>query len=138
MATVLASTNQGNPSDGNPCPFPSFGNVGAPYMEMLSLPGFTIGFSIWLFSTPMVLNTQTDPQLGSPPPEPYRPLVNLKIDPLPSSHVRSSSYSYSLFGENMQVSNQVDKKKKIRKWATKQLMLLMHLMLRNLPIDLIK
>jgi len=46
MATFPESTNQGFPLDWNPGPFPSFGNVGAPYMATLSLPGLTIGLLI--------------------------------------------------------------------------------------------
>ena len=41
-------TNQGIPSEGNLGPFPSFGNVRAPYMATLSLPGLTVGFPMWL------------------------------------------------------------------------------------------
>jgi len=59
MAIVPDSTSQGNPSDGNPDPLPSFGNVSASYVATLSLLGFTIGFLVWLFSTPMVPNIQT-------------------------------------------------------------------------------
>ena len=62
METIPESTNQGNPSDRNPGPFPSFGNISVPYMEMFSLPRFTIGFLVWLFSNPMVLNVQNAPQ----------------------------------------------------------------------------
>ena len=43
MATNSESTDQGIPFDGNPSPFPSFGNIVAPYMATLSLPRFTIG-----------------------------------------------------------------------------------------------
>jgi len=67
MAIFLESTNQGNPFDKNHGPFPSFGNVGAPYMETFFLPEFTIGFPVWLISTPMVLNVQTSSPLLSPP-----------------------------------------------------------------------
>ena len=49
MATFPEFTNQGIPSDGNPSPFPPFGNVGPPYMETLSLPRLTVGFPVWLF-----------------------------------------------------------------------------------------
>jgi len=108
MEIVLGSTNQGNTSDGNLGPFPSFGNISAPYMEMLSILGFTIGFLVWLFSTPMVLNVQTAYQLVSPPLGPYQSLV----DSLHYSPVHSSSSSSSLSGESLQVINQVDKKKK--------------------------
>jgi len=68
IETVTKYANKGNPSYKNPSHFPSFGNIGAPYMATLSLPGFTIGFPIWLFLTPMVPNVQTTSQLGSPPP----------------------------------------------------------------------
>jgi len=68
MATVPESTNQGNPSYGNLGPFPYFGNIGSPYMETLSLPRFTIGLPVWLFSTSLVPNVQTSPQPSSPPP----------------------------------------------------------------------
>lgn len=67
MAIVPESTNQGNPSDRNPSTFPSFANIGAPYMATLSLPGFTIGLSVWLFLTSLVLNVQTSPPPSSPP-----------------------------------------------------------------------
>ena len=46
MATFLEFSNQGIPSEGNPSPFRNFGNVGAPYMETLSLPGLIVGFPI--------------------------------------------------------------------------------------------
>lgn len=49
METFIKSTSQGNPSDGNPSPFPSFKNIGAPYMEMLSLPEFSVSLSICYF-----------------------------------------------------------------------------------------
>ena len=56
MAEIIESTNKGNPSEKNPGPFPPFGNIGAPYMAIFSLPEFTIGFSVWFFFTPMVIN----------------------------------------------------------------------------------
>ena len=46
MTTFPESTNQGFPSYGNPSPFPSFGNVAAPYMATLSLPWLTIGLPV--------------------------------------------------------------------------------------------
>jgi len=46
MEAFPESTSQGFTSDGNPGPFPSFENVGAPYMATLSLPGLTIGLPI--------------------------------------------------------------------------------------------
>ena len=53
----MESTNQGVPLGGNPSPFSSWGDVGAPHMATLSLPGLTIGLPVWLFSTFVVQNT---------------------------------------------------------------------------------
>jgi len=41
---------------GGLCGFPWFGNVGAPFMATLNLSGFTLGVSVWLFSTLNVPN----------------------------------------------------------------------------------
>ena len=98
MATFPEFTNQGIPSEGNPSPFPSFGNVGAPYMATMSLPGLTVGFPIWLFLTSVALNVPTSIRL-SPSPEQHH--VDLKIDPSPSFP-----------GESLDSINQVAKKKK--------------------------
>lgn len=97
METVQGTTYQWNPSDRNPGdPFHYFGNIVAPYMETLSLSQFTIGLLVWLFSTPMVPNTQIDSQSSSPPLEQDKSHVDPKIDPLPSSPIVSSSlYSSS-------------------------------------------
>ena len=54
MAKFSDFSNQGIPFEGNPSPFLSFGNVGAPYMVTLSLPGLNIGLPVWIFSTSMV------------------------------------------------------------------------------------
>ena len=64
MATFPESTSQGFPSDGNPGPFPSFGNVGAPYMETLSLPGLTTGLPVWLFSTSVIPSVSTPTRMS--------------------------------------------------------------------------
>jgi len=105
VATVPESTNQGNPSNGNPSAFPSFGNIGAPYMEMVSLPRFTIGFPVLFFSTTMVPNVKTASQPSYPPPEQYQPQFDNKLDPLPSSPIVSSSLSSSLPSESIYSSN---------------------------------
>ena len=52
----MESTNQGFPREGNPSPFLSWGEVGPPHMATLSLPGLTIGFPVWLFSTSVIQN----------------------------------------------------------------------------------
>ena len=108
MATFLEFTNQGIPSEGNPSPFPAFGNVGAPYMETFSLPRLTVGLLLWLFSTSMVLNNSISIQ-SSPPPEQHH--VDSKVDPSPSSPISSSSSSTPP-SESLDSSNQVAKKKK--------------------------
>ena len=108
MATFLEFTNQRIPSEGNPGPFLAFGNVGAPYMAMLSLLGLTVGFPVWLFSTSVVPNAPTFVQ-PSPPPEQHH--VDSKVDLSPSSPISSSSSSTSP-GESLDSSNQVANKKK--------------------------
>ena len=108
MATFSEFTNQGIPSEGNPGHFPPFGNVGAPYMATLSLPGLTIGLPVWLFSTSVVPNVLATVQ-SVPPLEQHH--VDSKVDLSPSSPVSVSSSSTSL-GESLDSSNQVAKKKK--------------------------
>ncbi|CAA3032931.1 Hypothetical predicted protein [Olea europaea subsp. europaea] len=87
METFLEFTNPVIPSDGNPSHFTPFVNVGAPYVEMLSLPRLTVGLPVWLFSTSLVLTVS------------------------PSSPISMSSSS-TLLGESLDSSNQVAKKKK--------------------------
>ena len=108
MATFLESTSQGFPLDGNPGPFPSFGNVGASYMAMLSLLGLTISLPIWLFSTSVVPSVPTP----APPSPSFQSRHNdSKVDPSPSSPISSPSSSTSP-GESLKSSNQEAKKNK--------------------------
>ena len=81
-------------------------------MATLSLPGFTIGFLVWLFSTALVQSVKISPQSSIPPTGQNQPPVDPKVDPLPSSSVVSSSPSSSSPGESIDTSKQVDKKKK--------------------------
>jgi len=110
METSPEYTSQGFPSDQNPSPFPSFGNVGAPYMETLSLTRLTIGLPIWLFFisvVPSVLTlAQTSPSFESRH-------VDSKVDLSRSSHISSPSSSTSP-GESFKSSNQKAKKKKMK------------------------
>ena len=108
MATFSEFTNQGIPSEGNPGQFPPFGNVGAPYMATLSLPGLTVGLPVWLFSTSVVPNISATVQSVSPPEQHH---VDSKVDLSPSSPVSASPSSTSP-GESLDSSNQVAKKKK--------------------------
>lgn len=112
MATFLESTTQGIPPDGNPVPFPLFGNVGAPYMATLSLPRLTIGFPVWLFLTSVVPSVMT-PIPPSPSSEPRH--VDSKVEPAPSSPVSLPSSPPSP-GESSISSNQETKKKKKKKF----------------------
>lgn len=75
------------------------------YMEILSLPGFIIGFLVSLLSTPMVLNVPTTPQPNSPPHEQHQPRVDPKVNPLSSSSIISSSLSSSLPRESPYSNN---------------------------------
>jgi len=90
MSTVLESSKQGTHLHGDPSPFLGFVNIGPPYTATLSLPIFTIGLPLWLFSTPMIQNY---PRVSNakPPPQEHKPHVDL----FPSSHVRYSSLSSS-------------------------------------------
>ena len=119
MATNLESTDQGIPFDGNPSPFPPFRNVGAPYMATMSLPIFTIGLPVWLFSTSLVQNFVISLQSSTPPAGQNQPPVDPKVDTLPSSSVFSSSPSSSLPGESIGTSNQVARKKNKAKMKKK-------------------
>ena len=101
METFMEFTNQGIPSEGNLGPFPSFGNVGAPYMATLSLPRLTVGLTIWLFSTSVVPSVPSTIQ-SSPSPEQHH--VASKVELSPSSPISSSSSSNSP-GESLYSSN---------------------------------
>jgi len=79
----MESTNQGVSLGGNPSPFSSWGDVGAPHMATLSLPGLTIGLPVWLFSISVVQNTATPEhsnlQLNVPEPPPKLLLLPLLL-----------------------------------------------------------
>jgi hypothetical protein len=116
MASVPRMTNEATPSLGEPFVFPSYKNVGPPYIATLSLPGLTIGLPVWLFSTLVILNVASDSIVSTPPQE-HQP----HVEPSPSSLVR---YSFpSSPSEIYEASNPVDKKKKkmkIKKKINKQ------------------
>jgi hypothetical protein len=101
-------TNEGTPLPGETFVFPSYGNVGPPYIATLSLPGLTIGLPVWLFSTPVISNAGAS-DVSTPPT--HQPHVDLS----PSSPIRSPSISPSSPSESSKASSQVDKKKKKQK-----------------------
>jgi len=98
-------TNQGFPLGGNPSPFSSWGDVGAPHMVTLSLLGLTIGLLGWLSSTSVIQNTMI-PQLSNQQPN------DIEVAPLPYTLFVYPSPSSSSLGEASNTKNQVTKKKK--------------------------
>jgi hypothetical protein len=111
MALNPGSTNGGTPSPREPYTFPSFGNVGPPYVATLSLPGLTIGLPVWLLPTPVINppNVSVAPNtLDFNTPPTYQPHVNF----LPSFSIKSPSISPSSPIEISKTSSQVDQKKK--------------------------
>jgi hypothetical protein len=119
MASVLGMTNEGTPALGEPFVFPSYGNIGPSHIATLSLPGLTIGLSMWLFSTQVIPNEVSTSVVSTSPKE-HQP----HVDPSPSSPVRysspsslarSSSISSSSPSESSQASNSVNKEKNKRK-----------------------
>ena len=101
----MDSINQGIPLRENPSPFSSWGDIGAPYMATLSLPGITIGLPVWLFSTFVIQNTVIPQQSNQQPDD-------TEVVPSPSTSFMSPSPSSSLLGETSDTKNQVAEKKK--------------------------
>jgi len=101
----MESTDQGKPLEGNPSPFSSWGEIGAPHMATLSLPGLTIGLPVWLFSTtvvmPNVIPEQSSQQQNTP-----------HVAPIASTSSKSSSNPSS---SNPVPKGRKDKKKKEKK-----------------------
>jgi hypothetical protein len=124
MASVPKMTNAGTSTPGEPFVFPSYGNIGPPHIATLSLPGLTIGLSVWLFSTQVIPNAVSSSVVSTSPKEHQH-----HVDPSPSSPVRSSSpsslarlpsVSSSSSSESSKSSNPVNKKKKKRKIKKKK------------------
>src|SRR5579859_7661376 len=101
----MESTNQGIPLGGNPSPFSSWGDVGVPHMATLSLPGLTIGFPVWLFSTSIVQNTTI-------PEQSNQQLDESRVAHQPSTSSNSSSPPSSSLDGTGKDKIQVPKEKK--------------------------
>ena len=101
----MESTNQGTPLRGNPSPFSSWVDIGAPYMDILSLPWITIGLPVWIFSTSVIQNTVI-PQKSNQQPD------DIEVSPPPSTSFVSPSPSSSSLGETSNTKNEVTEKKK--------------------------
>jgi hypothetical protein len=114
MASVPETTNGETPSLGGTFFFPSYGNIGPPYIATLSLLGLIIGLPVWLFSTLVISNATSASDVSTPPT--HQPHVDLS----PSSPIRSPSISPSSPSEISKASNQVDKKKKKQKEKKKK------------------
>jgi hypothetical protein len=84
MASIPGMNNEGTPFPGEPFVFPSYKNIGPPYIATLSLPGLTIRLLVWLFST-MVISNVGASDVSTPPTHQHH--VNLS----PYSLVRSPS-----------------------------------------------
>jgi hypothetical protein len=124
MASVTKMTNAGTSTPGEHFVFPSYGNIGPPHIATLSLPGLTIGLSVWLFSTQVIPNAVSSSIVSTSPKEHQH-----HVDPSPSSPVRSSSpsslarfpsVSSSSSSESSKSSNTMNKKKKKRKIKKKK------------------
>jgi hypothetical protein len=116
MVSVLEMTIEGTLAPGETFVFPSYGNICPPHIATLSLPGLTIGLSVWLFSTQVIPNVASASFVSTSPQE-HQP----HVDPSPSSLVRSSSpspfarsssISSSSSSKRFEASNAVNKKKK--------------------------
>ena len=104
----MESTNQGFPLGGNPSPFSSWGDVGAPHMATLSLPGLTIGFPVWLFSTSVVQNPVI-------PEQSNQQLDDTRVSSQPSTSSDSPSPPSSSLDKADKAKNHVIEKKKKQK-----------------------
>jgi hypothetical protein len=120
IASTAGSTNGGTPCPEEPFTFPSFGNIGPPYIATLSLRGLTIGLPVCLFPTLVILNI---PSASAAPnasdvstPPTHQPHVEFS----PSSPVKSPPLYPSSPSERSKASSQVDKKKKKQKETKKK------------------
>ena len=105
----MESTNQGFPLGGNPSPFSSWGDVGAPHMATLSLPGLTIGLPVWLFSTSVIQNVVI-------PEKSSQQLDDTRVSHQPSTLSDYPSPPSSSLDKADKAKNQVNEKKKKQKW----------------------
>jgi hypothetical protein len=124
MASVLEMTNEGTSTPEEPFVFPSYENIGPPHIATLSLPGLTIGLSVWLFSTQVISNAVSASVISTSPQKHQPHVDHSPSSPVrsssPSSLARSPSVSSSSSSESSEASNPVNKKKKKRKIKKKK------------------
>ena len=97
MTNTPTDTNKCTPMLGASCSFPLTRNVGVPFMATLNLPRFTIGLSVWLFSTSNILNVPDASQASTL----YQGHQN-HVSPSP---VESSPPPFTSYGESFDTSN---------------------------------
>ena len=110
----MEHTNKGIPHDGTPSPFSSWGEVGAPHMATLSLPGLTIGLPVWLFST-AVVQTTTVPEQSSQQLDQSRATLQPSTSYMPSSNPSSSKGQAAKSGTPIEKKKEKKKKEKKHK-----------------------
>jgi hypothetical protein len=115
MAKVLEDTNQGTPSQGDSCAFPFFGNVGAPLMATLNIPGLNVGLPVWLWTTLNVPNALDASQIST-----LCHGHHMDVDPLPSASTKSTPSPSPSSGESLATSNQKSKRNRKRKSKKKK------------------
>ena len=91
---------------GYPCTFHVTKNVGVPLMTTLNLLGFTLGLSVWLFSTTTIMNAPNASQVSSL----YQGHQNT---PSPS-HVVDSPPPSTSRGESTDTGNRQSKRSKLK------------------------
>ena len=104
----MESTNQGFPLGVNPSPFSSWGDVGAPHMATLSLPGLTVGLPVWLLFTSVIQNIVI-------PEQSSQQLDDTRVAHQPSTSSDSPSPPSSSLDKADKAKNQVTEKKKKQK-----------------------
>jgi hypothetical protein len=110
MDKFLEDTNQGTPSQGDSCAFPFFGNIGAPLMATLNIPGLTVGLLVWLWTTLNVPNALEASQIST-----LCQGNQIDVDPLPSSSVKYTPPPSASSSESLATSNQKSKRNRKRK-----------------------
>jgi hypothetical protein len=110
LAKVLEDTNQGTPAQGDSCAFPFFGNIGAPLMATLNIPGLNVGLSVWLWTTLNVPNALDASQIST-----LCHGNHMDVDPLPSASTKSTPSPSPSSGESLATSNQKSKRNRKRK-----------------------
>lgn len=98
--------------------FPLCGDIGPPLMATLNLLGFSLGLSVWLFSTPKVPYAPDASHISTL----YQEHQN-HFDPLSSSPLRLVSHPSTSSGEQLIPSSQLSNKdirKKNKKLGGKQ------------------